>query len=302
MIPLNYHQLYYFWTIAKCGSFKAGGEKLLLAVSTLSLQMTQLEGALKIRLLNRDRNGVSLTPEGRTVYERCERIFNEGDALASMVQAGSHTVPTVLRLGVQDSISAWIALQIIDFVEDLGLDIHVSVHGGLQTELQERLRRHALDAVVTNFDYSTSLGQEFASRLVAKIPISFVGTPKFKARIRRFPADIGRVPLLIRTTENPIRRSADSYLSRHNVVPRIEAEIENPLLIRLLALQGRGAAVVDTLTVKDDLRARRLVALHEKPIGLEEYVWVLYNSRPRPNLNLDRALQGLAKDFRISYR
>lgn len=301
MIPINYHQLYYFWNIAKCGSFKGGGEKLLLAVSTLSLQMTQLERSLGIRLLNRDRKGVSLTPEGQVVYERCERIFNEGEALASMIHAGSHTIPAVLRLGVQDSISAWIALRIIDFVESLGADVRVSVFGGLQEELQERLRKHALDVVVTNFDYSMSLGPEFASRLVTKIPISFVGTPQFKRKVARFPADIGRVPLLIRTAENPIRRSVDAYLSRHKVVPRIEAEIENPLLIRLLALQGRGAAVVDTLTVNDDLKARRLVRLHERPIGLEEYVWLLYNSRPRPNRNLARALQGLTKDFRIDY-
>jgi LysR family transcriptional activator of nhaA len=301
MIPINYHQLYYFWTIAKCGSFKGGSDRLLLAVSTLSLQMTQLEQALKIRLLHRTRKGVSLTPEGRAIYEYCERIFNEGEALASMIKAGSHTVPTFLRLGIQDSISAWIGLRIMDFVDSLGLDIRVSVFGGLQTELQERLSNHALDIVVTNFDYSLSLGHDFASRLVAKIPISFVGTPQLKRRIKRFPADIGQVPLLIRTTENPIRRSVDAYLSRHKVTPKIEAEIENPLLIRLLALQGRGAAVIDTLTVNDDLKARRLVKLHAKPIGLEEYVWLLYNSSPRPNRNLEGAMQGLVKDFKLKY-
>ncbi|MDD5627946.1 MAG: LysR family transcriptional regulator [Elusimicrobia bacterium] len=300
MIPINYHQLYYFWTIAKCGSFKGGGEKLLLAVSTLSLQIAQLERTLKIKLLNRDRNGATLTPEGRAVYEYCERMFTEGEELASLVQRGSHTVPTFLRLGVQDAISAWIALRIMDFVEDLGVDIRVSVFGGLQAELQERLCKHSLDMVVANFDYSISLGSDFASRLVAKIPISFVGTPQFKRRVKRFPADVGAVPLLVRTTENPIRRSVDAYLSRHKVVPRIEAEIENPLLIRLLALQGRGAAVVDTLTVNEDLKSRRLVKLHKNPTGLEEYVWLLYNSRPRPNQNLQRALLGLARDFRIS--
>jgi len=301
MIPINYHQLYYFWTIAKRGSFKAGAETLLLAVSTLSLQMTQLEKSFKVRLLNRARKGTSLTPEGRVVYEYCERIFSEGETLAALIQGGTHTVPTFLRLGIQDSLSAWIGLRIMDFVEHLGADIRVSVFGGLQTELQERLRQHALDVVVTNFDYSLFLGQEFASRLVVKIPISFVGAPQFKRRIKRFPGDIGQVPLLVRTTENPIRRSVDAYLSQHRVVPRIEAEVENPLLIRLLALQGRGVAVVDTLTVNDDLKARRLVKLHSHPTGLEEYVWLLYNARPRPNQNLERAMNGLIKDFQIKY-
>lgn len=299
MIPLNYHQLYYFWTIAKRGSFRAGGEKLLLAVPTLSLQVAQLERALKIRLLNRSRRGVSLTPEGKAVYERCERIFGEGEALAAMVGAGAHTIPTFLRLGVQDSISALIALRLVEFVETLGVDIRVSVFGGGQSELQQRLANHALDAVATNFDYSTALGQDFASRLVATIPISFVGTPRFKQRVASFPSDLGRLPLLVRTTENPIRRSVDAYLSRHKVAPNIEVEIENPTLIRLLALQGRGAAVIDTLTVNDDLKAGRLVKLHKKETGLEEAVWLLYNARPKPNQNLEKAMRSLVGSFSI---
>lgn len=301
MIPLNYHQLYYFWTIAKCGSFKAAGERLLLAVPTLSLQMTQLERSLKLRLLERGRAGVSMTPEGRRIYERCERIFSEGEALAGLLRTGAHTLPVSLRLGVQDSVSAGVVLQIIDFVEGLGTETGVAVHGGFREELQDRLARHALDVVVMNFDYSASLGADFASRLVAKIPLSFVGTRQFGRRLKRFPADLARLPLLLRTPENPVRRAVDAYFARHGIVPQIEAEIDNPQLIRQLALQGRGAAVLDSLTVSADLRSGKLARLHGRPTGMEEYVWLLYNSRRRPNLNLDRAVAGLARDFSVKY-
>lgn len=299
MIPLNYHQLYYFWTIAKAGSFRAATESLLLAQPTLSLQISQLERSLGLRLFQRDRRGVSLTPEGRAVYERCERIFTEGEALAAMVKKGPGAVPAVLRLGVQESISAWIVLRVIDFVSGLEAGVQVSVFGGSQAELQERLRRHALDLAVTNYDYSVTLGQDFASRIVAKIPISFVGTPKIRRRIRRFPRDLAEIPLLVRTAENPIRRTLDAYLRDHRVVPRIEIEIENPLLIRLLALQGRGAAIVDTLTVHEDLKERRLVRLHDRPTRMEEYVWFLYNSRDKVNPSLQKVLAALVGRFGI---
>jgi len=83
------------------------------------------------------------------------------------------------------------------------------------------------------------------------------------------------------------------------VTPNIEAEIENPLLVRLLALQGRGAAVIDTLTVNEDLQAKRLVKLHAKPTGLKEVVWFLYNSRAKANPNLEHAIQCLVRDFQI---
>lgn len=300
MIPMNYHQLYYFWTIAKAGSYSAASSPLLLAVSTLSLQISQLEKSLGMRLFVRDRRGVTLTPEGRAVYEHCEKIFIEGEALLSTVKKGPGAAPPSLRLGVQESISAGIILKLIDFVSGLEPGVQVSVFGGGQTELQERLRKHALDVVVANFDYSVGLGRDFASRQVAKIPISFVGTPKIKRLVRRFPKDVASVPLLVRTTENPIRRSVDAYLREHGVRPKIEIEIENPLLIRLLALQGRGAAVLDTLTVNDDLKSGRLVRLHGKAAHMEEFVWLLYNTRPKAHPALGRVMHGLAKQFEIT--
>lgn len=299
MIPLNYHQLYYFWAIAKAGSFKAATQTLLLAGPTLSLQIAQLERSLGFRLFERTRRGVTLTPQGRATYEHCEKMFAEGEALLSMVQRGAGSVPAPLRLGVQESISARIVLRIIDFVAAVEPGVVVSVFGGSQGELQDRLRRRALDVAVTNFDYSVALGQDFASRLAGKIPISFVGTPKIKRRVRRFPQDIAGVPLLVRTVENPIRRATDVFLREHGVRPRIEIEIENPLLIRLLALHGRGAAVVDTLTVDEDLKARRLVKLHDRPTRMEEYVWLLYDARPKNNPDLARVMAGLAGRFRI---
>lgn len=299
MIPVNYHQLYYFWTIAKAGSYKSATGPLLLAVSTLSLQISQLERSLGMRLFERDRRGVTLTPQGRVVYEHCEKIFIEGEALLSTVKKGPRAAPPSLRLGVQESISAWIILKLIDFVSNLEPGVKVSVFGGGQAELQERLRKHALDVVVANFDYSVGLGQDFSSRLVAKIPISFVGTRKMKRQVTRFPQDVAKVPLLVRTTENPIRRSVDTYLRDNGVRPKIEIEIENPLLIRLLALQGRGVAVLDTLTINEDLKSGRLVRLHGKAAIMEEFVWLLYNTRPKPSPELGRVMRGLANDFAI---
>lgn len=300
MIPINYHQLYYFWTIAKLGTFRAASERLYLAVSTLSAQIADLERSLDLRLFERDRRGVTLTPAGRAVYERCERIFTEGDALASMVKKGQGAVAPVLRLGVPPSISVWIVLRLLDFVSAAAPGVQVSVFGGSQSELQDRLRKHALDVAVTNFDYTVVLGQDFASRLIAKLPVSFVGTRKIKRAIKRFPADLETVPLLARTVEDPIRRSVDRYLRDHNVRPNLEIEIENTLLIRLLALQGRGAAVIDTLTTQDDLKAGRLVKLHARPTGIEEHVWLLYNARSKPEPGLARAIKALERDFALT--
>lgn len=299
MIPLNYHQLYYFWTIAKAGSLKKGSERLFLAVSTLSTQLTQLEAAMKVKMLSRTRNGVFLTAEGRMIFERCERIFSEGEELTHLVKKGGTRMPAVLRLGVQNSISSWIVLEIIAFVEALRKDIRISVFGGSHQELQDRLGKHSLDIILTNLDYSMAMGHDFESRLLAKVPLTFVSTQSFRKRINKFPSDLNNFPLILPPEGTPTRKSVDAYLHRNKIMPNIAAEIENPMLIRRLAREGRGAAIVDLVTVKRDIKEGLLVKLHRRPVELEEYIWFLYNSAARANQNLASAILAVAKKFRL---
>ncbi|MEO0814939.1 MAG: LysR family transcriptional regulator, partial [Myxococcota bacterium] len=46
MEALNYHHLFYFWTVAREGGVSRASEKLKLAPSTVSGQLHQLEDAL----------------------------------------------------------------------------------------------------------------------------------------------------------------------------------------------------------------------------------------------------------------
>ena len=52
---LNYHHLYYFWTVAREGSITAACNRLLLSPPTISAQIRELEVAL----------GEALLPPGR---------------------------------------------------------------------------------------------------------------------------------------------------------------------------------------------------------------------------------------------
>ena len=53
MLNLNYHHLYYFWTVARLGSITGAARELNLAQPTLSAQIAQLERRCGCRLLTR---------------------------------------------------------------------------------------------------------------------------------------------------------------------------------------------------------------------------------------------------------
>ena len=88
MVPINLHQLYYFWVIAKSGSITSATKCLFLNQSTLSKQLKQLEGALGKSLLVRTRHGVTLTQEGRLAISYCDRIFPQVEELVALLRRG----------------------------------------------------------------------------------------------------------------------------------------------------------------------------------------------------------------------
>jgi LysR family transcriptional activator of nhaA len=50
---LNYHHLYYFWTVAREGTIARAAEKLLVAQPTISTQLKTLEAAMGEALFER---------------------------------------------------------------------------------------------------------------------------------------------------------------------------------------------------------------------------------------------------------
>ncbi|OGR73786.1 MAG: hypothetical protein A2179_03380 [Elusimicrobia bacterium GWC2_63_65] len=299
MIPVNYHHLYYFWITAKAGRIGAAGRQLYLAQPTLSLQLKQLERNLGNKLLVRSRKGVKLTPEGRIAFEYCERIFSQGAELVSALRPGQALIPASLRLGVTGPISHHIVLQILDHVYGIDRQVRVSILGGPFGNLREQLQNHRLDLVVSSADFSSQMGVEFRSRLAGSIPIHFVAVPKLKAQVVRFPTDLSKIPVLLMSPDNPVRKDVDMFLCRHKTSVSTGTETEDSELIRFLALRGHGVAAMDALTVQDDLKLGRLSRLHRKDVGIRQNVWLVCGRHPKPNQILRRILHSLMEKFSI---
>lgn len=293
MLPANFNQLYYFWTVGKRGSISAAAKSLLLNQSTLSLQMKQLEKALGIVLLSRGRRGVGLTGAGRQAFEYCDRMFNHAEELLALLKGGQPASTQVFRLGVSQTVSWRAAIAAIDRIQSAGQGVSVRIQSRSSEELQDRLERRMLDCVVSDLDLSVRMGREFWSRRVSSTPLFFVATPGLKKKMRAFPAGLAHIPLVLRSATNPIRKDVEDFLRRSGITPNVQAEVESPELIRLLAVQGGGAALMDPSALEAEIRQGRLVKLHKRPIGIQENIWFICRRGEREAAALQFAVDAL---------
>lgn len=299
MLPLNFNHLYYFWVAAKEGSISAARRRLLLTQSSLSMQIMSLEKSLKKRLLVRGRHGVSLTPAGRAAFEYGEKIFARAEEFAGALQSDKLLPSPPLRLGVSGAVSRAVVLRVLDFLQEAAPQHHARLFSAEAEDLRGRLMRSAVDLVISEMDLAAGMGQDYRSRQVARLPLYFVGAPSIKTQVRRFPADLGRVPLLLRAPDNPVRKEVDHFLYRHKIPAVIGAETEDIDFIRALLLEGRGAAAMDALTIRQDLASRKLVKLHPRPVGLWQNVWFLYRRHHKAEPAVQQILDILMDSFQL---
>lgn len=78
---LNIRYLEYFTKTAKLGSINKAAQALYISQPYLGKIMQELETTLGIRLFNRSRSGVSLTPEGEAFLTKAEIILKEIDGI-----------------------------------------------------------------------------------------------------------------------------------------------------------------------------------------------------------------------------
>lgn len=284
MAHLNYHHLRYFRAVAHAPSLTEAANRMNVSQSALSVQIQQLEAQLGQKLFERTGRQLTLTEAGRIALDYADAIFATGRELEDTLGARSGKVRTVLRVGALGTLSR--NFQIAFLRPVLGRsDVAIEVRSGTLRELVSRLERHDLDVVLTNLLPNRAAKDEWIPHRIADQPVSVVGDRTRVKRREKLETILRREPLILPTHETSIRMSFESYLERAGIRPIIVAEIDDMAMIRVLARENVGVAVVPPIVVTDELKSGQLVEAHAIPDVHETFYAVVQRRRfPNPLL------------------
>lgn len=249
---LNYHHLFYFWTVMREGSITAASIKLSLAQSTVSAQLSTFEERLGAKLFKRVGRNLEPTDMAHLVFRYADEIFSLGREMTDSLKLRAMTGPLSLKIGIVDVVPKLVARKLLEPTGNLPRQVRLICHEGKNKDLLAELALHNLDIVLTDAPFPPGISIKAYNHLLGECGVSFFGVEKLAKPLREdFPRSLNEVPMLLPMAMSPLRGMLDQWFEKIGVQPLIVGEFDDSALLKVFGQAGEGIFTAPTVIEKE---------------------------------------------------
>jgi LysR family transcriptional activator of nhaA len=272
MGPLNYHHLFYFWTVAREGGITRATRKLHLTQPTISAQLRTLEESLGEKLFTRSGRRLVLTEMGQVVFRYAEEIFTLGRELQDVLEGRPTGRPIRLTVGIADQVPKLLAHRLLAPALSHPQPLRLVCREGKLDRLFAELATHSLDLVLSDAPLTAEMKVRAFNHLLGETDVAVFGIAPLAEKYRRhFPRSLDGAPFLLPVEGTSLRRSMEAWFDGEGIHPEVVGEFSDSALLKVFGMGGVGVFPAP-VAIADDLRRRYEV----KTIGTLEGVREAY--------------------------
>jgi len=270
---LNYHHLFYFWTVAREGGVSKASKVLRLAQPTVSGQIKALESALGEKLFQRQGRSLVLTDVGQVVFRYADEIFSLGREMQDMLRGRPVARPRRLVVGLSDSVEKRVAHRLLAPALDSGTPVQLVVQEDRPERLVADLASHDLDLVVSDAPAPSPV--RAYSHLLGECGVGLFARPSLARKLAPgFPRSMEGAPLLTAADGAALQRSLTHWFDARGIRPRIVGEFQDGALMESFGEAGVGVFPAPE-AVESEVRAAYGVERVGVLEGVRERYWAL---------------------------
>ena len=246
-----------FKEVAEAGNITAAAQTLFISQSAVSQSIKQLEAELQTRLFARNSRGVTLTADGRMLYEYVRSAMGLLEPGEEKLSQSRDLQMGHLTIGASDTVTSQFLLPYLDRFHRQYPAIHIQIISG---------RSHKVLGLLQS----------------GKVDIAFASTPQEGASLETFPClathsifvagaeypcdfdhvytleEIARFPLILLERKASSRLYLEKYFLQNGLHLNPEIELGARSLLVDLAAIGFGVAGVTEEFVRRELESGRL--------------------------------------------
>lgn len=251
---LNYHHLYYFWTVVREGGISKASRRLGLTQPTVSGQLRTLEESLGQKLYVRSGKELVLTEAGQTAYRYAEEIFTLGREFQEVVKGRGTPAGSRVAVGIAEVVPKLVAFRLLEPLLHMPNRPRLHVVEDIPERLLAELALHRLDIVLTDVPMHPGVKVRAYHHLLGECGVTFLAAPTLAARLATgFPSSLSGAPMLLPAEPSALRRGLELWFDGQGVVPDIVAELDDSALAKTFAQAGAGV-VAAPRAIEEDVR------------------------------------------------
>jgi LysR family transcriptional regulator, hydrogen peroxide-inducible genes activator len=245
-------QLSYFVALAKELSFTRAAGVCFVGQSTLSAGLKELEDGLGVRLVERDRQNVSITPSGLEVLGRAKALLAASEDLIEYARGAAKPMTATIRLGVIPTIAPFLLPQVLPEIRNRFPNLKITLREDLTANLLTRLSDHQLDfaLIALPYDVKGLLVKELFNDefwLVAR-----ADDPALNGKEVHLPAKMAE-RLLLLEEGHCLREHSMQACKRSDIRNAEGMEATSLLTLLQMVESGMGIALLPEMAVKGGL-------------------------------------------------
>lgn len=147
-------ELKYVVALAQERHFGRAAQKCFVTQPTLSLALAKLEDELGVKLFERNKNEVLVTPRGQAIVEQARRVLDEVGKIQGLARGGQDELSGALRLGAIPTIGPYLLPDLIPILRKRAPQMPLVIEENLTGNLAPMLRDGDLDVVLIALPFS----------------------------------------------------------------------------------------------------------------------------------------------------
>jgi DNA-binding transcriptional LysR family regulator len=277
-------------------SFSKAAEARGISQPAVSQAIQQLEDRLGLTLIDRSKRPLELTSAGRVYYDGCRKLLDDFRDVEGRVQQLNGRIIGRVRIAAIYSIGL---LQMAEYVQEFEArypDVDLSLDYLHPDDVYSRVRSDEADLGLVSFPKD---GGDVASIPWQLQEMGLVVPPRHPLAgqsIRKL-ADLQGTTFVGFTPDLTIRRETDRLLKKHRVSVELIHEFDNVENIKRAVEIGAGAAILPLATVRREVDAGLLVAIHLQDVQFIRPLGIIHKRHKHLSTAAERFVQLLCEEL-----
>lgn len=260
-------------------SFSRAAKRMLLTQPALTKNIRNVEDCLGVKVVNRSNAGVSLTPEGKILYDVAQRMVRLRKEAAEKIWVLHENTGGDIYVGASTIPATYILPRAVSAFKKAHADIRIFI----KTEDSEEVLNMVLDREVE----IGCIGKEPLNRKLTAEPVwsdrLILVVPKLHPWVKRGSIDMSELlsePFVLREKGSATRDVFETYLKERKSINlsqlNICGELGSSEAIKEAVIAGLGVSVLSVHAVKRELASKLLYEIPITSCRMERKLYLIY--------------------------